>query len=104
MTWREKRKEAYLRTHAHTPRSPKEESKESAVPSGSGDTAAGSTSDDPSTPGSTPREKSFAQKRKEAIIRRQQAGRKPTETDVGVTSVIFAAKLKRLSSSSASKD
>lgn len=98
MTWREKRKEAYLRTHSHTPRSPREEDE----PSGSGDTAAASsTSDDASTPSSTPRgEKSFAQKRKEAIMRRQQAGRKPTETEVGVTSVLFAAKMKRLSSTS----
>tara|TARA_B110001452_G_scaffold135737_1_gene112797 strand:- start:113 stop:406 length:294 start_codon:yes stop_codon:yes gene_type:complete len=95
MTWREKRKEAYLRTHSRTPRSPGEEDE----PSGSGDTAAASsTSDDASTPSSTPRgEKSFAQKRKEAILRRQ--GRlKPTETDIGVTSVLFAAKMKRLSS------
>jgi len=102
-TWREKRKEAYLRTHNAPP--PKEDAEVSpcsdrSSPSvteedGPSSSAAANAETNPSAPNKN-REKSFAQKRKEAYLRRHV---KPREADVAVSAVAFSSKVKRLSSS-----
>jgi len=106
-TWKEKRKDAFLRTHSGTP--PKEAEVAVAALAFASKLKARSAQnlfDVPSRAGSSseptdevpePREKTFAQKRKDALLRRQGI-KGIREPEIAVSSVMFASKLKRLAS------
>lgn len=66
-----------------------------------GTAATGSPPSQPSSNASSPREKSWAQKRKESFIARR-ARPPPTEAEVAVSAVRFAAKLKQRTNGGAS--